>query len=210
MNICYDAIVLAAGRGVRAGLSYNKIFYALESGCTVLESALKPFLDDSNCLNLIVVTKKEEAHKIEERGKIKICFGGKERSDSVFNGLKLVTSEYVFVHDGARPYLDKADLEALKKEVLISKAAILATSSSDAVKMVRNNKIVKSLNKQEIYLAQTPQACLTSYLKKAYANKDVNKIYYDEAELLADTNIPVTVVKGSLTNKKITYPTDLR
>lgn len=210
MNIKYDAIIVASGKGERAGLPYNKVFYRLSNGLSVLENAMQPFLNDKDCLSCIVVLQENELSNIKQQGKIKICVGGKRRLDSVYNGLKLVSSDYVFVHDGARPYLKKEDLERLKIDVSLNKASILAIPCSDSPKLVRNNYIISNLKRTEIYLAQTPQACLTNYLKEAYKNRDINKDYTDEASLLADNNISISLVIGSLTNKKITYPEDLK
>ena len=95
----YSLILLCAGSGKRTGLHYNKIFYKI-NGQTVYEMNISHFIDDQRCQQIIVVTKKEEIDDLKallSNEKIEYVFGGKERQDSVYEGLQHVREKYVFI-----------------------------------------------------------------------------------------------------------------
>ena len=97
----YSLILLCAGSGKRTGLKYNKIVY---------EMNISHFLEDNRCKQIIVVTKENEIDDIRtlvNDSRIEYVFGGKERQDSVYEGLQKVKENHVFIHDGARPYVNK-------------------------------------------------------------------------------------------------------
>lgn len=208
-NISYDAVVVASGKGKRSELNFNKVFYPFPDGETVLQKAIRVFQEDSDCQRIIVVLTKDEMHLVEETDKIILCEGGKERMDSVYHGLQKTLSPYVMVHDGARPYLQEAELTRLKKALQIHDAAILSLAVRDSLKYGQDNIIKYSLARENIYLAQTPQAFRKEILMKAYALKKEEKLYTDEASLCEELGIEVSLVKGSWRNIKITYPEDL-
>ena len=111
----YSAVVLCAGKGSRSGLSYNKMLYRFKDK-TVYEMTMEIFLNDDRCKQIVVVTKEDEISdlkKLISSSKIDYTFGGKERQDSVYNGLQIVNQEYVLIHDGARPYLKKENIDDL-------------------------------------------------------------------------------------------------
>ena len=110
----YDAIVVAGGVGKRADLGFNKVLYRMRDGKTVLNHSCLNFINDDDCQKLIVVCNFELDFKCD---KLVTVPGGKERYESVLNGLNEVTSDYVLIHDGARPFLDVDDLERLKSNV---------------------------------------------------------------------------------------------
>ena len=110
----YDAIVVAAGKGKRAELGFNKILFKMKNGKTVIENVLDIFLDDKDCQKIILVTDEEIVSKNKL---VVVTKGGEERIDSVENGLALVESEYVLIHDGARPFLNKKALEEVKEKL---------------------------------------------------------------------------------------------
>ena len=72
------------------------------------------------------------------------------------------------IHDAARPFLNKESLEELKKQIEIHDCAILAKKAIDTIKVVENNKITKTLDRNCIYLAETPQGFKTSLIKDCY------------------------------------------
>ena len=109
----YSAIVLCAGKGSRSGLTYNKMLYRFKNK-TVYEMTMEIFLNDERCKQIVVVTKEEELDDLKNlisSKKIDYVFGGKERQDSVYNGLQVVKEDYVLIHDGARPYLKKENID---------------------------------------------------------------------------------------------------
>ena len=132
------------------------------------------------------------------------------RGIGVYAGLKLTASPYVLVHDAARPYLDIADLKALKDTLQKEDAAILAVKAKDTIKTVRDGYIQKTLDRNNIYLAQTPQGAKSHILKAAYEkalNTDIP--FTDEASILEYCGIAVKIVVGNYRNIKITYKEDL-
>lgn len=203
----YDVIIVASGKGERANLGYNKVFYKMKNGRTVLENSATNFIEDNDCEKIIVVTHEENFNLVFSNNKVVVTSGGEQRKDSVYNGLKLVTSEYVLIHDAARPFLNKESLEELKKQVEKNNAAILAQKATDTIKLVNNNKIEKTIDRNVVYLAQTPQGFKTELIKKCYEQaKDI--VYTDDASLLESFGYDVYIVENKFDNKKLTIETD--
>ena len=200
----YSVVIVAAGKGKRADLGYNKVLYEMKDGRTVLEKAAGLFLDDEDCKEVIIVT--DEGTPVPDHPKVKRTIGGKERKDSVYNGLSLVSFEYVFIHDAARPFLSEKALKEVKEAVIEKKAVILAKRSTDTVKIVKDGKIEKTLDRNTVYLAETPQAFETELLQKAYeiCGEDVT----DDASLLEKAGIPVYIVENDTPNPKLTRQED--
>lgn len=205
----YDVVIVASGKGERANLGYNKAFFKMKDERTVLECSASLFIEDKDCENIIIVTSKEYLDLVFRNDKVKTALGGKERKDSVFNGLNLVTSEYVLIHDAARPFLNKTSLEELKKEIEIHDAAILAKKAVDTIKVVENNKIIKTLDRNTIYMAETPQGFKTELIKKCYQECE-NINFTDDASLVESLGYDVFVVEDKFDNRKLTSETDFK
>ncbi len=203
----YDVVIVASGKGQRANLGYNKAFYKMKDGRTVLECSASLFIEDEDCKNIIVVTNEEYIEQVFKNDKVICTIGGKERRNSVENGLKLVQSEYVLIHDAARPFLNKLSLEDLKKELETSGACILAKKATDTIKVVENNKIIKTLDRNSIYMAETPQAFKSDLLKKCYKESE-NIIFTDDASLVESLGYEVSIVEDKFNNKKLTNEMD--
>ena len=203
----YDVVIVASGKGQRANLGYNKAFYKMKDGRTVLECSASLFIEDEDCKNIIVVTNEEYIEQVFKNDKVICTIGGKERRNSVENGLNLVQSEYVLIHDAARPFLNKLSLEELKKELETSGACILAKKATDTIKVVENNKIIKTLDRNSIYMAETPQAFKSDLLKKCYKESE-NIIFTDDASLVESLGFEVSIVEDKFNNKKLTNEMD--
>ncbi len=203
----YDVVIVASGKGQRANLGYNKAFYKMKDGRTVLECSASLFMEDEDCKNIIVVTNEEYIEQVFKNDKVICTIGGKERRNSVENGLNLVQSEYVLIHDAARPFLNKLSLEELKKELKKSGACILAKKATDTIKVVENNKIIKTLDRNSIYMAETPQAFKSDLLKKCYKESE-NIIFTDDASLVESLGYEVSIVEDKFNNKKLTNEMD--
>lgn len=203
----YDAIIVASGKGERANLGYNKAFFKMRDGRTVLQCSASTFIDDEDCKNIIVVTNEECLDKVFKNDKVITTIGGAERKDSVENGLKKVSSEYVLIHDAARPFLNKQSLEELKKQIEINNAAILAKKAVDTIKVVKDNKIEKTLDRNTIYMAETPQGFKTDLIKDCYA-KCANINFTDDASLAESLGYDVYIVEDKFDNKKLTTQAD--
>ena len=209
----YSAIVLCAGKGSRSGLTYNKMLYRFKNK-TVYEMSMEIFLNDERCKQIVVVTKEEELDdlkKLISSKKIDYVFGGKERQDSVYNGLRVVKEDYVLIHDGARPYLKKENIDDILECLNKNDACLLVVPVKDTIKVCIDGNIVKTLPREQLVQAQTPQAFKTELIKRCYQKgKDKNYIATDDASLVEYfENIEVKAVLGSYSNIKITTLDDL-
>ena len=172
------------------------------------------FLNDERCKQIVVVTKEEELDdlkKLISSKKIDYVFGGKERQDSFYNGLQVVKEDYVLIHDGARPYLKKENIDDILECLNKNNACLLVVPVKDTIKVCMDGNIVKTLPREQLVQAQTPQAFKTELIKRCYQKgKDQNYIATDDASLVEYfENIEVKAVLGSYSNIKITTPDDL-
>lgn len=210
----YSAIVLCAGKGSRSGLNYNKMLYRFNNQ-TIYEMTMDIFLDDPRCKQIIVVTKESEINdlkKLISSNKIDYIFGGKERQDSVYNGLQIVKEDYVLIHDGARPYLKMKNINDILDCLNENDACLLVVPVKDTIKMCQGDVVVETLPRPLLFQAQTPQAFKTELIKKCYQQgKDENYIATDDTSLVEHfTDVKVKTVLGDYNNKKITTPEDLQ
>lgn len=209
----YSAIVLGAGRGRRTGLAYNKMFYVLD-GETVYEKTMHVFLDDPRCCQIVVVCQASEQKdfaRLLDDERIVFVTGGKERQDSVNEGLQAVTSDYVLIHDGARPYLKKDLIDAILKGLEKHDAIVPMVRCKDTIKRVIDGQVVETLPRSELYQAQTPQSFKTSLIKEAYARAIAHHDQVtDDASVVELMGHDVYIVDGDYDNIKITTKEDLR
>lgn len=204
----YDAIIVASGKGQRANLGYNKVFYEMADGKSVLDHSIALFDGDADCEQIIVVTNADCFERVKGE-KVIVTEGGEQRKDSVCNGLKLVKSAYVLIHDGARPFLHRESLEALKEKVFACGAAILGRMAFDTVKEVEEGRIVKTLDRQRIFLAETPQGFRTDLIRDCFARcEDI--AFTDDASLVESLGHDVYIVVDRYDNRKLTKEEDFR
>ena len=211
----YSAIVLAAGSGSRMGLGYNKMLYPIHQKPVVIHT-LQKFVNDKYCSQIIVVVNPNEVETvtalIEFNPRVQIVFGGSERQYSVYQGLKVVKESVVLVHDGARPLVSKRMIDECYALGRSGVASVVGVAVKDTMKRVDNSgNVIETLNRDEIYSIQTPQAAPTELLKKAHeqAKKD-SFLGTDESSLIEKyTSAQVRIVQGSYTNIKLTTPEDL-
>lgn len=213
-----SAIILAAGQGKRMNLNYNKMLYKIDNE-TVLEKCLRPFLENNYIEEIIVVVSKDDKLQIEEllnNDNIKIVVGGKERYDSVYRGLQAVTTDYVLIHDGARCFITKELISKIVKATFEYKATCLAVKSKDTVHLIdKDYYLTNTLNREQAYLAQTPQGFKTTIIKEAYTKfyQDTRIVKYvtDDAMLVNElTHYNVKIIESDYSNIKITTPEDIK
>ena len=210
----YSVVLLCAGKGTRTGLSYNKMLYKMNDR-TVFEMTLDIFLKDQRCEQVIVVTSPKERDIFQELvcdKRIEFVDGGKERQDSVYQGLQKVKASYVFIHDGARPYLKQESIDALLDCLQEHKACLLMVPCKDTIKRVVDGKIVETLVRSELMQAQTPQAFCSAVIQDAY-QKGIEQGYNatDDAQMVETfTDEDVYIVMGDYGNIKITTSEDLK
>ena len=211
----YSVCILAAGKGSRAQLDFNKVFFKFKDGTSVLDKSVFLFNNDPACSQIILVVAKHEQEYVQslyqDLAKVTITVGGKTRQESVWHGLSLVKNEYVFIHDGARPYLDIKEVNKLKDALMEYDACLLMVPSVDTIKIVENGIVKKSLDRSILYNAQTPQCFKTELLKACHikAQKE-QKEATDDAQLVEwYSDAMIKVVTGDPSNIKITNPQDL-
>lgn len=209
----YSVIVLCAGRGTRTGLEYNKMLFQM-NGKTVYEMTMDCFLSDERCRQVIVVVQPHEESQFKslmKDGRIEFVYGGKERQDSVYAGIQKAKYDHVLIHDGARPYVKSEHIDLLLECLKEHKACLLMVPCKDTIKEVSDGKIVKTLRRETLMQAQTPQAFSRELIDSAYQKGiELQVQATDDAqmvELFSDED--VFVVVGDYENKKITTRDDL-
>lgn len=207
----YQAIVLAAGNSSRSKLDYNKVLYKINEK-PIIYLATKQFLLDDDCSKIVLVCKEDEISifkkVFENENKVEYATGGNTRQDSVKNALSYIDEKYVLVHDGARPNFSKMLLERLKENVVLHGSVIPVISISDTIKVIKDNYVIKTLNREEIKRVQTPQAFETGLLKKAHCLAK-NDGYTDDSSMIEELlEVSTFVVNGESNNIKYTNPED--
>lgn len=147
---------------------------------------------------------------------IALVAGGRERQNSVCNGVRAVDSRdsFVVVHDGVRPFVTSEDIERCLDGARISGACILGLPAKETLKRVEKingDLFIKStIDRQEVWHAQTPQAFRRDLLQKAHEQAEAEAwLGTDDASLLERAGVKVRIVPGKPFNIKITTPEDL-
>lgn len=211
----YSVLIVAAGRGERMGLGYNKVFYKLKEGTTILDTTMELFMKDPRCKQIVIVTNQNEmtlAMKKREIGRIVHVAGGETRQASVRNGLMAITEDVVLIHDGARPWCPMKCVDDLLDAMQTEDAAILGVPVKDTIKEVENGYIVKTVERTRLIQAQTPQAFKTSLITEACKRAYIAGIKVtDDAQMVETyTKARVKIIEGSYSNIKITTQEDLK
>ena len=209
----YSAVIVAAGEGTRMGLGYNKVYYHLGE-VTILEKTMKVFLTDPECVQIVVVTDPDLYYKninLSPDQQITVVRGGSTRQESVGNGLNAVTQEYVLIHDGARPYLSRDVLSAVKKGLETDDAVCVMVPCKDTIKRVIDGVIEETYERSSLMAAQTPQAFRTDLIVSCMNRARQEGFTATDDSALAEKygDVKVKAVMGSYENIKITTPEDL-
>ncbi|MFP4472882.1 MAG: 2-C-methyl-D-erythritol 4-phosphate cytidylyltransferase [Candidatus Omnitrophota bacterium] len=212
-----QVIVPAAGRGERMGMKAPKAFLPVAGEPMILRTVkmLAGLGEISVLVVLIPPGDRDQAEQIlsvfQEGPEIRLVEGGAERTDSVRRGLQAVDEDagWIAVHDAARPFLSADDFRRVFAEARKSGAAIPGVPLKPTIKRVGKNGLTvhETLPRDVLWEAQTPQIFRRDILLKAYAGAEGSAS--DDAKLVEDTGVPVTIVPGSYRNIKITTPEDL-
>lgn len=216
----YELVLLAAGQSRRMAASTNKILLRLLDR-PVIEYSLATFLQDKNCTHIVLVVEKSEQQLletfIEESGfsqttPITIVVGGKERQDSVYNGLEALKGKagFVLIHDGARPLIESKRIHLLVSKTVTTGAAIIAVPVKDTIKCVQHQFVEKTIPREALWQVQTPQGFSIETIKKAHQQAKIEGFHgTDDASLVEHYGGKVAVVTGSYENIKLTTPEDM-
>lgn len=223
------AIVLSAGQGKRMGTSIQKQYIEL-CGKPVICYCLEAFEQSEIIDDVIMVAgagqedyvKKEIVEKYHYQKIRAIVPGGKERYDSVWNGLKAIQNGmagedamdgYVFIHDGARPFVDGEMIKRAYMCVEANRACVAGMPSKDTVKIVDEAQFaVTTPARKYVWIVQTPQVFETGLIVQAYESlmhHDRENVTDDAMVVEQEMRIPVKLFEGSYCNIKITTPEDL-
>jgi 2-C-methyl-D-erythritol 4-phosphate cytidylyltransferase len=219
------AIVPASGIGKRFGHGTNKPFFIF-NGKPLIIWALETLESVVEIVEIIPVLKIEDMEKgteiFEEYGlsKIKkISPGGKERQDSVYNGLMLIQDEnsIILIHDGVRPLVEKFLVEEVIRQMLCIlqnkekyDGVILGVPLKDTIKESENGIVRKTLKRDSLWAIQTPQIFPYNTIITAYKKAMEERFYStDDAALIERYGGIIKIIMGSYKNIKITTPEDL-
>jgi len=212
------AIVPSAGLGRRFGEGRNKPFETL-GGKPVLIWALEALEKISEISEIIPVLKEADIQSGAELFKnYKItkvnCIapGGRERQDSVFNGLHFIkdNGSVVLIHDGARPFLEPATVRRALRALSGYDGVVVGVPPKDTIKEMEGDMVRQTLRRDTLIAIQTPQIFFYQPLFNAYEKAMKESFYATDDAALVERNIGrIRVVRGEYTNIKITTPEDL-
>jgi 2-C-methyl-D-erythritol 4-phosphate cytidylyltransferase len=199
-----SVILLAGGEGSRFG---TKKQYILLGGKPLYMHSLEKVLDLFE--EVILVLPKEDLQKIKVPPKVKKVAGGKERQDSVLEGILEAEGDIVIIHDCARPFASR-ELFLKVSELGDFEGKICALPVRDTLKQVSEGMVIKTIDRTGLWHSQTPQAFLRKVLLECHFRARSEGFFAtDDAMLLERYGYRVGVVVGEPTNIKITYPEDL-
>ena len=215
-----SAIIVAAGKGIRMKGETRKQYLTLSGqpvlsyslitfdACTLIEEIflVVPKEDIDDCQNKIIST-------LKLKKRVHLVPGGIYRQDSVYNGLLSLSkkTDTVVIHDGVRPFVRTEDLISCIVCAKNVGACILGTPVSDTLKRVDKLQMIeKTLDRENIWLVQTPQAFQYDLILKAHENAQRDGIVgTDDASLVERLGVGVKIISGSKLNLKITVKEDL-
>jgi len=205
-------VIVSAGKGRRLGrrdkavlkLGNEPLFY----------KSIAVFRNIKAVKQIVLVLKKSNfsaAKKVIGKRPVTLAEGGKERRDSVLKGLISLRENinYVLIHDAARPFVGRKLIFDILRELKRHPAVICAAQAPDTVKLTRAGFIKKTLNRENIFLAQTPQGFRKDLILRAY-RRSYSRKFTDDAQAAEEMGERVKIVPGDSLNFKITYPRDVR
>jgi 2-C-methyl-D-erythritol 4-phosphate cytidylyltransferase len=208
------AILVGGGSGSRMQQDIPKQFL-LVAGKPVLMHTLEAFYQSEPRPEIIVVLNVDYHEYWEKLCKTHqfsiphtLVKAGQERFFSVKNGLKLVKGKaLVAIHDAVRPSIKKEKIEEAFSYAEVNGNAVLAIQSKDSVRL-SDTKGNKALERDLVYLIQTPQIFTNNVLQKAY-QQEFRTSFTDDASVVEHAGVAIHLVEGDPKNIKITYPEDL-
>jgi len=209
-----SAIITAAGSGQRFGETKQ---FKLLDGQPLYQYSIKVFLGLKIFDEVILVVPRGSRKTIEQETNsfsdkpVKIITGGINRKDSVKNGIRAssVNSDLVVIHDAVRPFVTKKLIEDCISACSYSDGAIIAIPPVDTIKYSKDNIIEKTIARDFVWMAQTPQAFNKKKLLEAYENHSLNNSNFtDESSIMECMGYVITIVPGTENNFKITTNDD--
>jgi 2-C-methyl-D-erythritol 4-phosphate cytidylyltransferase len=222
----FAAVLPAGGLGKRMGGNIPKQLMLLGDK-PVYRYSLETFLEMEEIAEVVMAVPADWKHFFENeifgdsanqlsdihKDKLKIVVGGEERWQSVENGVNALTSnaEYVLVHDVARPFVSKEIILDVCETLINKGSCLVAKPAVDTIKIAKDGRVESTIDRNTVWMAQTPQAASIALLKKLYgriAAEPLNFTPTDEASILEYFGESVYIVKGNVANDKLTTPED--
>lgn len=213
MNRNIVAVIPASGVGSRMNAPLPKQYLKIHNK-TILEHTIEVFLEHAQITKIIVAVSAQDPFYREiallKNPKIQIVFGGETRANSVFNALQVLNkSDWVLVHDAARPCLKRSDIDKIL-QIEDTNGAILATPAIDTMKRAKGNQILHTEDRATLWHALTPQFFRVDLLRTALEQAfSQNIAITDEASAMEFAGFNPQLVSGRSDNLKITRPEDL-
>jgi 2-C-methyl-D-erythritol 4-phosphate cytidylyltransferase len=212
-----SAIVVAAGKSNRFKGKVSKVLAKIDSKPVIYYSLVAlnrhPGLDEiivvaslGNIKAIGGIVSRYKINKVK-----KIILGGKERKDSVLQGLKSLGQDInrVLIHDGARPFINNAIISSVIAAAKVSGAAVIGLPVKPTIKRINPDFWVKeTVNRDGLWEIQTPQVFSKNIILQAYKKFGAAKVT-DDAMLIEKIGIRVKLARGSASNIKITTLEDL-
>ena len=214
-----SAIIVAAGRGTRMGPQVDKLFFELH-GSPIVAHAWRRF-EEAGCIDEIQMVVRDgmqgafaalsEKYKFKKR--FRLVVGGKERQDSVWNGLEALPpgADIVAIQDAARPCTSPALIAATVAAAREIGAAVAAQHVTDTIKESRDGKLIElTLDRSRLWAVQTPQTFRTDIIRRALSEvRRRGLLVTDDTAACELIGQPVQLVLSSEPNPKVTRPEDL-
>lgn len=209
-------ILVAAGSGSRMGLGFNKVLATL-GGKTIIEHTLLSARNSRAFSGVVVAARQDEVGDILTIARkvfpsAKVVAGGATRQESVAHALDAVPrdADIIAVHDGARCYTASELFSDCIKSAKKYGSGVAAHISTDTVKEVRGDVFVRTLDRSNIALAETPQTFRADLLRRAYSEAEKDGfVGTDDASLVERLGVEVRMVRSLRRNDKITHKKDL-
>lgn len=214
-----SAVIVAAGKGTRMGPNVDKLFLEL-NGRPVVAHTWQRF-EETACIDEIVLVVRDGMQSTfaelgalyKFRKKFRLVHGGKERQDSVWNGLAAVSpgTEIVAIQDAARPCTSPALIAATVDAARETGAAVAAQPVTDTIKESADGRFVeRTLDRSRLWAVQTPQTFQLEVIRRALSEvRQKGLLVTDDTAACELINQPVRLVASSEPNPKVTRPEDL-
>ena len=207
-------IIVAGGSGSRMQSSLPKQFMIL-GGQPVVARTINTFYEAMPGAEIVVVLPEEHIplwRNLTARFEVsphRIVCGGKERFDSVSNGIKALSEEveYIAIHDGVRALVSKRLIVGTMLEVEKYDAVIPVVDAVDSYRIVEGNES-KAISRSQLRIVQTPQVFRSDILRRAYEQK-FDARFTDDATVVESLGVTIHLFKGERSNIKLTTPEDM-
>lgn len=207
-----SAIITSGGASIRFGS--NKLLEKIGE-FSVIETTILKFID---LVDEIVIPTHDDIkdHILNSKtlkpyqNKIKFAPYGETRQKSVFFGLQNCSNpDIVLIHDGARPFIEKNIIKKAIEKTIEKKAVLVGVMAIDTIKKVKDGKIIETLDRNEIFHAQTPQCFDFKLIKKIHEHFKDTPDFTDDCAMAEIYGVEIYTLEGSKNNIKITTKEDL-